>query len=374
MSLEEVLDPLHRWTEAGTEAGLATLVRVRRSAPRPPGARFAVSGGGDLAGSVSSGCVEGDLHEHLLGVLETGEPRIVHYGITDEMAMEVGLACGGEIDVLVEPWDEEDPVWRRVHEVLDADGAAVFVSGLPPALGDRRLLLLPDGERVGSLGSAGLDEAAARAAEPLFRREGTEILELEASDEGAVPGDGPPAGGVRPGGGGEPDDREAPAVFAEALLPSPRIAIVGASPVAAALCRLAAGVGYRVILVDPRPAFATEDKFPDAERILHAWPEEGLREAGVDPWTHVVVLAHDRKIDVPALATALRIGCQYVGQIGGSRTQRIRREALAEEGLDAEQIGRIHGPVGLDIGAETPEEIALSVLSEVVAHRRGRLG
>lgn len=344
MTAGEVLGPLLSWTGKGERAGMATLVRVRRSAPRSPGARFAVSEDGGVAGSVSSGCVEGDLHEHLLQVMGGGDPRVVHYGITDEMAMKVGLACGGEIDVLVEPFDPESPVWAALRDVLEARGAAVLLQGLSEDARERALLVHPDGTRTGTLGGEELDDRAAARVGGMFETGGTRMLEL-----------------------GDPEVT----VFAEAFLPPARLAIVGASPVAAALSRVAALVGDEVIVIDPREAFATREKFPDAARIVHAWPDGGLEEVGLDRWLDVVVLAHDRKLDVPALAAALRAGCRYVGQIGGGRTQRLRREALTEEGFGPEELDRIRGPVGLDIGAVGPEEIAVSILSEVVAVRRG---
>jgi len=345
MSLEEVLEPLRRWSEEGRRSGVATLVRVRRSAPRSPGARFAVSDDGRLAGSVSSGCVEGDLHEHIGQVLEGGDPRLLHYGITDEMAAEVGLACGGEIDVLVAPHDVESPVWERARDVLARRGAALLLTGLSEGIRGRVLLEEAGGGRAGGLGGGRLDEAALEAARPLLGTGGTDVLEL-----------------------GDPEAT----VFAEAYLPPPRLAIVGASPVAQALCHLAAWLGDEVTVVDPRSAFADPSNFPGAARVVEAWPEEGLAEAGLDRWLDVVVLAHDRKLDVPALEAALRAGCRYVGQIGGGRTQRLRREALEERGLDSELCDRIRGPVGLDIGARGPREIAVSILAELVAVRRGR--
>ncbi len=207
------------------------------------------------------------------------------------------------------------------------------------------MLLLPDGSRVGSLGEDALDERASAAARPLFDTGGAPVLEL-----------------------GDP----AATVFAEAFLPPPRLAVVGATPVAAALCQLASFLGFEVTVIDPRSAFAKEEKLPGARRVLRAWPEQALEEVGLDRYWSVVALAHDRKLDVPALAAALRAGCRYVGQIGGSRTQRLRREALAEMGLPEEEIARIHGPVGLDIGAESPEEIALSIAAELLAVRRGK--
>ncbi|MFQ5688847.1 MAG: XdhC family protein [Gemmatimonadota bacterium] len=360
MSLREVREPLERWTREGSRAAVATLVAVKRSAPRPPGARFAVNESGELAGSVSSGCVEGDLHEHLLGILAGAPPAILHYGITDELAAEVGLACGGEIDVLVALHEPDDPVWPALGDALDRVRPAVLLTGLSEEVRARRLLLTEDGVVVGSLGSPGLDEAARRMARGLFDAEGTTILEWPLEDPGRR--------------SSRPADEAVPLVraFAEVYLPPPRLAIIGATPVAAALCHIAAYAGVSVTIIDPRPALADPEKFPAADRVLHAWPEEGLSELGADRYLGVVALAHDRKLDVPALAAALRAGCLYVGQIGGRRTQRLRREALAELGFDDAELTRIHGPVGLDIGAETPEEIALAVLAEWIAVRRGR--
>ena len=344
MGMEEVLPSLRRWTEEGARAGVATLVGYRRSAPRRPGARFAASDRGEVEGSVSSGCVEGDLHEHIQRVLEEGEPRVQRYGITDEMAMEVGLSCGGEIDVLVEAFDPEAEAWSALERALEEGEAAVLVQGLSEGIRGRAMLVGLDGSRAGSLGGEELDRRAADAASALLDGGGAREIELE-----------------------EPDAT----VFAEAYLPPDRLVIVGASPVAEELCRLAHRLDFAVTLVDPRETFADPAKFPDAGRVIHAWPDEALRELGLDPYVNVVVLSHDQKLDEPALAAALEAGCRYVGQIGGGRTQRMRREALRERGLDEDRIEGISGPVGLDIGAVTPEEIALSVLSELVAVRRG---
>lgn len=350
MSFREVSEPVERWSREGRRAALATLVRVRRSAPRPPGARFAVSEEGEVAGSVSSGCVEGDLFEHLQRVLEGAPSRLLHYGITDEMAAEVGLSCGGEIDVLVAPHQEADPAWTALRGAVEAAEPVVFLLALSEPLRGGQLLLRLGGSREGTLGSPAADERAAEAAATLFDVGGARTLELDL-----------------PVGEGGPAE-----VFAEAFLPPPRLAIVGATPVAEALCHLASYLGWRVSVVDPRETFAPPERFPEAERVLHQWPEEGLREVGLDRYLDVVVLAHDRKLDVPALAAALEAGCRYVGQIGGRRTQRLRREALGEMGFGEGELARIHGPVGLEIGAESPEEIALSILAELLAVRWGR--
>lgn len=350
MSFREVSEPLKRWSDAGERTGVATLVRVQRSAPRSPGARFAVSEGGEVAGSVSSGCVEGDLFEHLQRILSGSEPSLVNYGITDEMAEAVGLVCGGEIDVLVALHDSADPAWAALSTAVQSVEPAVYLVGLSEQFRGRQLLVRQDGKSAGSLGSPELDEQARVAARSLFDVGGSRILEVDAVSPGESPLE----------------------LFAEAFLPPPHMAIVGAGSIAVALCQMAGPLGFQVTLIDPRVTFADPRRFPDAKRVLHLWPEEGFEAMGLDRYASVVVLAHDQKLDVPALAAALRKGCLYVGQIGGRRTQRLRREALAEMGFEEDELSRIHGPVGLDIGAQTPQEIALSILAEVVAVRRGR--
>lgn len=347
MSLLEVLEPLGRWSRDGKPAGLATLVRAQRSAPRRPGARFAVNDAGELAGSVSSGCIEGDLHEHLRQILAGGQPRLLSYGITDEMAAEVGLACGGEIEVFADRYVADDPTWAALREAIERSRPALLMTGISGRLEGRRLLAVEGDEPVGTLesdqGGAGLIERA----RPLLDSGSTDLLEIV-------------------------DGGESAAVFVEPVLPPPRLAIVGASPVAASLCHLAAFVGFEVFVIDPRRAFLSPEAFPDAARILEAWPDEGLEEVGLDRFASVVVLAHDRKLDLPALEAALRAGCRFVGQIGGKRTQRLRREALADLGMEESEIARVRGPVGLDIGSDTPEEIALAILAEVIAVQHGR--
>ncbi|MFQ5747205.1 MAG: XdhC family protein [Gemmatimonadota bacterium] len=343
MTFPEIRIALEAWHARGERAGTATLVSVHRSAPRLPGARFAASEGGDIAGSVSAGCVESDLHEHIQQVIRGEAPQLLSYGITDEMAAGVGLSCGGEIQVLVAAHDPEDPVWPALGRVLDEDGAALLLTGLDGEFRGRVLLSPDDGSRVGSLGDEALDREALAAAAPLRDTGAARIVELR---EGTI------------------------RLFAEAFVPAPRLLIVGATRTASALCHLASYVGMTVTVVDPREALARPEAFPDAARVIRAWPEEGLAEAGLDRYASVVALAHDAKLDVPALAAAIRAGCRYVGQIGGRRTQRLRREALAELGVDPEGVERIRGPVGLPIGAASPVEIALSILAEVIAVRR----
>ncbi|MFV1985727.1 MAG: XdhC family protein [Gemmatimonadota bacterium] len=353
MSLRDVRGALETWADLGDAAAVATLIEVRRSAPRAPGARFALSGSGELAGSISSGCVEGDLHEHLAAMIDGGPPKLLTYGITDEMAADVGLSCGGEIDVLVEKYQTGDPVWRPLSEAPDPGTPAGLVAGVAESIRARRLLVTATGaghaagltETAGSLGPGDIDRRACHAALDMIGRTGATRLRLREDD---------------------PESE----VFAETFAPPPRLVIVGATPIGEALSRFASIVGFDVIVVDPREAFAREERFPDATRLIVDWPDTAFERLGIDRFTNIVLLTHDAKLDDPALAAALDAGCEYVGLLGGRRTQRQRREALAIAGYGEESIARVRGPVGLDIGAASPSQIAVSILAELIAEGR----
>ena len=342
MSLLEVRSAKLEWTARGMPWGEAVLVTVRRSAPRPPGARFAVAADGSMAGTISAGCVEADLREHVLGAIADRAPRWVTYGITDEMALTVGLSCGGEIGVLVHAIRPDDPVEAELDRILESGAVAALVTGVAEPVRGQRLLLQPDGRKVGTLGDPSVDEALMARAHGLLATEGSRLLNLEDGME----------------------------VFIDPLLPPRRLIIVGATPAAEALARMAALADFRVVVVEPRPELARAEVFPDAT-LVRDWPADALSSLDLDPWTAVAVLAHDERLDVPALRAALEARCGYVGLLGGRRTQRLRRQSLEEAGLDPEDADRIRGPIGLDIGASTPAEIAVSVLAEVVATRRG---
>ena len=345
MSLRDVGRALDDWVAAGRTVAIATLVQARHSAPLPPGARFAVNDRGELEGSISNGCVEGDLYEHLRAIISGAPASVLHYGITDDMASDVGLTCGGEIDVLVELHDASSLAWSELLRAVRDGEPAVLVTGLSKHLRSRKLLVLENGSE-GSLGERPFDDQVVELARPYLESGGTDVVSLEAAS-------------------GRASD-----VFVEAHLPPPRLAIVGATSIGFALCRIATLLGYQVDVIDPRSALADPAKMPDAQRVLHAWPDDGLGEIGLSPHVDVVVLTHDGKLDVPALASALRAGCRYVGLLGGKRTQEHRREALRGLGFDETDLERIHGPVGLAIGSETPEEIALSIVAELVETRR----
>ena len=324
------------------------LISVKRSAPRSPGARYAVGEDGSFAGTISAGCVEADMREHILSLLSgsgAADPRVITYGISDELAAGVGLACGGEIEVLIRGHEAGDPVWTELVEGLgdeaDPHAQTALVTGLSKETLGRQVLVRADSTTAGSLGHESLDQEVIANIDRLFVREGSEAMNL--------------ASGHR--------------VFVDRILPPRRLVVVGATPIAVALVELASRVGYRVTVVDPREGLARPSMFPDAE-LLVEWPAEALRELSVDAWTDIAVLAHDDRLDLPALTAAIAAGCRYIGLLGGRRTQRARRDALLADGVPASGLARIRGPIGLDIGAVTPQEIAVSILAEMLAARR----
>jgi xanthine dehydrogenase accessory factor len=310
--VREAFEAVRQWRERGSKVALATVVATRRSAPRPLGSKLAVSEAGELAGSVSGGCVESDVAMHARDVLETGQPKLVSYGIPDEDAWEVGLPCGGEIDVFLE----------RVEDELPDPGTPQVVFTVVEGNRAGRRWVSEDGEVTQ-----------------------TQLLE-----------------------------REGERIFAEVLGPPPRLLVFGAVDLAEELCRAAKGLGWRTIVADARARFATPERIPSADELVVAWPEETLERFGPDDRTAVVVLTHEDRWDVPALAGALASEAFYVGALGSRRTQERRREQLLEVGVSEEQLERLCGPAGLDLGAATPAETALSILAEILAMRTGREG
>lgn len=351
--MRDVLPQIDAWL-AGDEAAerriaIATVVKVWGSAPRPPGAKMAVNAAGGIAGSVSGGCVEGAVVQEAESVLEGGQPKLVSFGVSDDDAFAVGLPCGGTIEVFVEPLgDEEDAEARLRRRVAESriTGRAVVLGG--DAFG-RQALLEPgagaDGGAPrlrGSLGAPELDDAARRAAAGAFRDFACRRLELERGD-----------------------------LFVEVHPPPKRLVIVGAVHAAVHLVTLARVAGFETIVVDPRSAFATEERFGHADRLVREWPAEALEDLGVDENTYVALLSHDLKLDVPALEVALP-RARYVGALGSSRTHGKRLERLAAAGVDGPIVERIHNPIGLDLGGRRAEEIAVSVLAEIVAVSHGK--
>ncbi|MFJ2560149.1 MULTISPECIES: XdhC family protein [unclassified Streptomyces] len=355
----DIAEELDRWTAEGRDFAVATVVAVGGSAPRGPGAALAVDSDGTVIGSVSGGCVEGAVYELCLQALGDGRTVTERFGYSDEDAFAVGLTCGGTVEVMVTPVTARAPV-RAVFAAALASAArggptalARVVRGPADLLG-QALLVRTDGTYEGTLaGHPRLDRTAAAEARAL----------LEAGRTGTV--------------GLSEDGTHCPGgltLFVESSVPPPRMIVFGAVDFAGALVRAGKFLGYRVTLCDARPVFATPARFPEADEVVVDWPHRYLWSTSTDERTVLCVLTHDAKFDVPLLETALRLPVAYVGAMGSRRTHEDRDRRLREAGLDDRELARLHSPIGLDLGARTPEETALSIAAEIIAARRGGTG
>ncbi|HEY4632903.1 MAG TPA: XdhC/CoxI family protein [Candidatus Limnocylindrales bacterium] len=358
--MRELDETLAAWRAEGVGIGRAIVVRSFGSAPRPEGATLLVADDGRIAGSVSGGCVEGAAFEEVVRARRTGRTRVIRYGISDEQAWDVGLACGGTIDVLVEPAVPSVAVAAATQSLGAGGHGAAVVTPLPadsPPAGfgqhtpgegappEPELVVHDDGRLEGTLGDRTLDAALVDAAAEALRRGQSRTVEL----------------------GGR-------SLFVEVFPVRPRLVIVGAVEVARSLVRLAHELGFETVVVDGRASFATPERFPDVDRLVVGWPDEVADEIGLGPNDAVAVLTHDVKFDEPAIVEALRRGCRYVGAVGSRKTQADRRQRLLDAGVTPDELARLRGPVGLDLGGRQPPETALAILSEVVAERYGGSG
>ncbi|MGM9440888.1 XdhC family protein [Streptomyces murinus] len=355
----DIAEELNRWVGQGRDFAVATVVAVGGSAPRQPGAALAVDADGTAIGSVSGGCVEGAVYELCRQALKDGETVLERFGYSDEDAFAVGLTCGGVIDILVTPVRAADPARPVIAATLaaaargEAAALARIVAG-PAGLPGRALLVRPDGSYDGGYGAhPELDRTVAAEARALLDAGRTGTLETGAR-------------GARCG---------APVtVLVESSVPPPRMIVFGAIDFAAALVRVGKFLGYHVTVCDARPVFATRTRFPEADEIVVEWPHTYLERTGNDGRTVLCVLTHDAKFDVPLLKVALRLPVAYVGAMGSRRTHLDRARRLREVGLTERELSRLRSPIGLDLGARTPEETALSIAAEIVATRHGGTG
>jgi xanthine dehydrogenase accessory factor len=354
--MKELLETLDGWTAAGVDAGRAVVVRTFGSAPRPEGAVLIRADDGRIAGSVSGGCVEGAAAGEIERARADGHSRVIRYGISDEEAWDVGLACGGTIDVLVEPRVPSAAVSGArdrgvaVATILPPDAPPVEFGRHEPgdgAVPSEPIVVRADGSIEGSLGSADADAALLAAARDALLRGTSRTVAI--------------------------GDRQ---VFVEAFPVRPRLVVVGAVEVARSLVAFARELGYETIVVDGRASFATPERFPAdrVDRLIVGWPDEVADEIGLGPDDAVAVLTHDVKFDEPAIIEALRRGCRYVGAVGSKKTQGDRRERLRAAGVGEDELVRLRGPVGLDLGGRNPAETALAIMAEVVAERYGGSG
>ncbi|MGW8488467.1 XdhC family protein [Streptomyces sp. NPDC055886] len=356
--MRDILPDLRARCADGVPLALATVVAVHGSAPRDPGAVMAVDAAGTVVGSVSGGCVEGDLYEVAREVLAGAGPRVVSYGISDDEAFGVGLTCGGTIEVLVRAYATaaERADLAAVLDLIAADlpvAEATVLSGAAET--GARLVVRPSdaGAATGTLGSEGLDAAVTADARGLLAQGHSAIQWYGAQGQRRM---------------------QEVAVFVRTYSPPPRMLVFGAIDHAAATARIGSFLGYRVTVCDARPAFATRERFPTADEVVRAWPHTYLESTEVDARTVICVLTHDPKFDVPLLLAALRTPAAYIGVMGSRRTHHDRLARLREAGADEAALTRLASPVGLDLGARTPEETAVSIAAEVIQHRWGGTG
>ncbi|MER6213384.1 XdhC/CoxI family protein [Streptomyces sp. NPDC001674] len=359
----DIAEELNRWVEQGRDFAVATVVAVGGSAPRQPGAALAVDSEGTAIGSVSGGCVEGAVYDLCRQALEDGETVRERFGYSDDDAFAVGLTCGGIIDILVTPVPAGSPARETLATALRAAsrGEAAALARIaegPAELMGRAVVVLADGTFEGGFGGhPELDRTVAEEARAMLDAGRTGVLEIGA--DGRLCG-------------------EPLRVLVESSVPPPRMIVFGAIDFASALVRIGKFLGYHVTLCDARPVFATKQRFPEADEVVVDWPHRYLEAqagaGGVDARTVLCVLTHDAKFDVPLLELALRLPVAYVGAMGSRRTHEDRNKRLREVGVTELELARLRSPIGLDLGARSPEETALSIAAEIVANRRGGSG
>jgi xanthine dehydrogenase accessory factor len=354
--VRDILSPITKWWEANDTFGLATVVRTFSSAPREPGAAMAVSAAGEVVGSVSGGCVEGAVYELATQVTASGTPVLQRYGISDDDAFAVGLTCGGIIDIFVEPASRER--FALLGEIAEdvRQGIPVAVATViegPGIVGARRIIW--EGQRTaGTLGAGDrLDAAVDDDARGMLAQGLT---------------------GVRRYGPEGERRRDELAIFVQSFAPAPRMLVFGAIDFAAAVAKAGKFLGYRVTVCDARPVFATKSRFPDADEVITDWPHRYLSGSTTDQRTVICVLTHDPKFDVPLLEVALRRPAAYIGAMGSRRTHDDRLKRLREAGLTEAELARLRSPIGLDLGARTPEETAIAIAAELIQLRWGGTG
>lgn len=352
--MRDIADGIGAWRAAGIRFAVATIVQTWKSAPRQPGAAMAVAENGEVVGSVSGGCVEGAVYEVAREVIATGQPTQCTYGVSDNDALEVGLTCGGTLSLIVVRGDAEH--YPELQAVLDdmLEGrpvaVATAVSG-PVPLGER--LIVRPGLVTGTLGDRTLDSSVGEQAEGMLAQGQTGMVRLGSRGEKL---------------------RNQQAVFVQSFAPPPRMLVFGAIDFAGAVARIGKFLGYHVTICDARPVFATRKRFPEADELVVKWPHRFLDETDTDDRTVICVLTHDPKFDVPVLQRALAMPARYIGAMGSRRTHEDRLRRLRDAGVSEHSLRRLSSPIGLDLGARTPEETAVAIAAEIIALNWGGTG
>lgn len=332
--MHDILANVEKWIDTGETIALATVVQTWGSSPRKIGSQMAFTTSGKIVGSVSGGCVENAVIEAGYQVLKTNHPQLLHFGVADETAWEVGLACGGSIDVFVQPINLE--VFHLLKEIIHKGNSGIHVTainGTDELLG-KEILIQENQIKIGSFGNE-IDSYVLKIATQISM---SQILQLQADVE----------------------------VFVKVIQPEPTLVIVGGVHIAVALVSLAQTLGFKTIVIDPRKAWGSENRFPTVNHLFQDWVDEAFDKIEINSSTAIAVLTHDPKIDDPAIKIALNSSAFYVGALGSKTTNAKRNQRLLNDGLSESQVNKIHAPIGLDIGAQNPEEIALAVMSEIV--------
>jgi len=340
--MRDILTDLVRWQAEGKPIALATVVQTWGSSPRGVGSKMALTLDGNVTGSVSGGCVENAVVEAGIQVLKTNRPQLLHFGVVDETAWKVGLACGGSIDVFVKPL--ENIFFEETRSALKDDTQSVIATVIrsPDEFLGRELLICDSCRFTNWIGN-GWDKDVLELASKISSQGTSQRIALN-------------------------DEIE---IFFEIISPPPTLIMVGGVHIAVALTSLAKTLGYRTIIIDPRKAWGNKKRFPNVDQLIHAWPDDAFEQIDITGSTAIATLTHDPKLDDPALKFALSSPAFYVGALGSKSTNAKRLERLTNAGVSETQLSHLHAPIGLDIGAQSPEEIALAIMAEVVeAHRR----
>lgn len=343
--MREILQPMQEWFDDGKAVALATVVEIYGSAPRGLGAKMAVNQDSLMTGSVSGGCVEGAVVAEALKVLKNGMPKLLHYGVTQDQAISVGLACGGTIEVWVEKLSKEN--FERMRKDLVEERLAVVVTVLSGSHVGEQVYAYPDDSMLGEFSDPDLTALVKANVVEVFSQQQCMRKTLQVKDQLVD-------------------------VFFDVLAPSPKLVVVGAVHIAIPLVYYARILGFHTTVIDPRKAFGNIERFPHVDRLVREWPEEFLQSFPWDQGTYLVVVSHDDKLDVPALAIGCQHEARYIGALGSKKTFAKHVRELKEAGITDEQITRIHSPIGVDIAARGPEEIALAIITEMVAVRNGK--
>jgi len=343
--MRELLPTIEKWISEGKKVALATVVEVYGSAPQPLGSKMVISSAGEMAGSVSAGCVEGAVVEEALTCLQVNKCKLLHYGVANETAWEVGLACGGNLEIFVEPFTFDAHFSALRDDVVEQRMVAA-VTILTGEHTGKKMLITPQAERIGTLENTELETWAVDQSKHLWQTHVSERKSFLISSTEVE-------------------------VFLDVLPPLPRLIIIGAVHIAIPLVEIARALGFYTIVIDARAAFATPERFPHVDQLIKQWPQDALKDLKLDESSYVVTLAHDEKFDNPALKIALNSPARYIGALGSKKTHAKRCEVLIQEGVTQAQLERIHAPIGLKIGSRGPKEIALSIMAEIIAVSHG---